>query len=183
MKTKHWIISLALAAAAGGVLLQSGKNPEPAAVETAASETLTAEPCAYQWAQHDAPDLSQTFGDLAKNFNPQAEARVSLYGEDCVYADGRSTFGAMETDFYLRIQVEDLANQEALGDWLAQGMEAALKIPREQIQGSYGFVEFWFTKSESEQIIVRVPVQRYLDEVRGKTGAELYRLFSAPTPF
>jgi len=181
MKKTNWIVSIAIAAAAtGGILLQSAKTPEPA---PAAATSTPPQTCAYQWAQHDAPELNQIFGEMAKNFAPQVETRVSLYGEDCVYADGRSTFSALETDFYLRIETEDLTNEEALGDWLAQGMEAALKIPREKIEGSYGFVEFWFAQNENEHVIVRVSIQKYLDEGRGKKGAELYRLFSAPTPF
>ena len=52
------------------------------------------------------------------------------------------------------------------------------EIPREEIQGNYGFVEFWFEKNEAEHVIVRVPIQKYMDEAQGKTGAELFRMFS-----
>ena len=47
--------------------------------------------------------------------DPAASGNASYYGEDCVYADGHSTFSAMETDFYVRIPVDDLTNEEAFG--------------------------------------------------------------------
>jgi hypothetical protein len=85
----------------------------------------------------------------------------------------------METDFHVNLPVDDLANEEALGNAMAQVLPIIVNIPREEIQGKYGFVEFWFEKNETEHVVVRVPIQKYIDEAQGKTGTELFRMFSA----
>jgi hypothetical protein len=185
-KSRNWIIALVLTATAGFFALQNGHSPElPATVLETATPAITSasEGCAYTWAYHDAPELTEKFSAHISSFNPKAESHVSLFGEDCTYADGHADFLVKETDFYVRLPVEDLTNEEALGNWMAQVMELTLKIPREEIQGSDGFVEFWFEKDKSGQIILRVPIQIYKDEARGKNGAELYRIFSNPIPF
>jgi hypothetical protein len=85
----------------------------------------------------------------------------------------------METDFYIHLPADDLTNEESFGNWMAQMMPIVTEIPREEIQGNYGFVEFWFEKNEAEHIIVRVPIQKYMTEAQEKTGTELLRMFSA----
>ena len=122
--------------------------------------------------------MTEKLDTAVKALNPDASGRAQLFGEDCVYADGHSTFGAMETDFYVRSPADDLSNEEAFGNWMAQVMPIIVEIPREEIQGNYGFVEFWFEKNEAEHVIVRVPIQQYINDVQGKTGAELFRIFS-----
>jgi len=191
MKHKRNVaIALVLSAAAGFLALQNVSAPTPDSVpQTPATvETIAAEPpatgesgpaqCAYTWGYHDAPELTEKLDTAIKEMNPTASARTQLFGEDCVYADGHSTFGAMETDFYVRSPADDLSNEEAFGNWMAQVMPIIVEIPREEIQGNYGFVEFWFEKNEAEHVIIRVPIQRYINEVQGKTGAELFRIFS-----
>jgi hypothetical protein len=81
----------------------------------------------------------------------------------------------METDFYVRSPVDNLTDEEALGNWVAQVMPIVIKIPREEIQGNYGFVEFSNTDG---QVFIRVPIQKHMNEAQGKTGTELFRLFS-----
>jgi hypothetical protein len=182
-RTGTWIIGIVLAATVGFVALQNGFAPAsdsgrqmPDITDTAASAPLEG-PCAYVWANHDAPELTQKLDAAIRAINSDASARADLYGEDCVYADGRSTFGAMETDFYVRLPADDLKNEEAFGNWMAQVLPIIVQIPREEIQGNYGFVEFWFEKNDAEHLIVRAPIQKYTSEAQGKTGAELFRLF------
>jgi hypothetical protein len=122
--------------------------------------------------------LTKKLNAAVQAINPAASARAQLFGEDCVYADKPSTFGVMETDFYVRTPADDLTNEESFGNRIAQVMPIVAEIPRGEIQGNYGFVEFWFEKSEAEHVIVRVPIQKYLDEAQGKTGAELFTMFS-----
>ena len=190
---RNWIIGIVLSATAGFVALQSVAAPShdditpppiTSTVKFSAAETETITPayegCAYVWAYHDAPELTEKLDVAVRAMNEQASARASLFGEDCIFANGHSVFGAMETDFYVHLPVEDLTAEEALGDWMAQVMPIITQIPREQIQGSYGFVEFWFEKNEAENIILRVPIQRYLDEAQDKTGADLFRMFENP---
>ena len=195
MKHKRtWIIGIVLSATAGFLALQNAAapthddaTPDPVITKTAetprtGSETLTPtyEGCAYVWAYHDAPELTEKLDAAVGALNEQAGAHASLFGEDCIYADGQSTFGAMETDFYVRLPVDDLTAEAAFGNWMAQVLPIITQIPREQIQGNYGFVEFWFEKNEAEQIILRVPIQRYLDEAQDKTGADLFLMFENP---
>jgi hypothetical protein len=191
MKSKiNWLIPFVLTAAAGVVVLQNSLAPAPpnAATETAVdinapSIIFTDTPapqgsCAYTWAYHDAPELTGKFSGFVTELVPNATARASTYGEDCVYADGHADFHVMETDFYAQLPVKDLSDEAALGNWTAQIMQIVVKIPRAEIQGNYGFVEFRFEKNEAERVILRVPVQKYKDEAQGKSGVELYQLFS-----
>jgi hypothetical protein len=188
---KNWLIPLVVTIAAGAALLQNrlAAAPAPAGVEpvtVAASEVVTAEPpttsaypgCAYIWATHDAPELTEKFSSQVTAIAPNAKAHASLYGEDCVYADGHADFSVMETDFHVRLPVIDLANEESHGNWMAQVMQVVVNIPRGEVRGNYGFVEFWFEKGESEHIIARVPIQKYINEAQGKSGVELFKMFS-----
>lgn len=190
---RNWIIAIILSAAAGFVALQNAAAPThdgltppvitiTAKISPSETETITPayEGCAYTWAYHDAPELTEKLDAAVGALNEQASARASLFGEDCIYADGHSTFGGMETDFYVRLPVDDLTAEAAFGNWMAQVLPIITQIPRGQIQGNYGFVEFWFEKNEAEHIILRVPIQRYLDEGRDKTGTDLFRMFYDP---
>jgi len=182
-RKRNWVIGVILTAATGFITLQNGiapavdsVTPTPDITETATSAPVDV-PCAYVWAHHDAPELTQKIDETIRAINPTASARAGLFGEDYICADGRSTFGAMETDFYVRLPTDDLTNEEALGNWMSQILPIVAEIPREEISGNYGFVEFSFEKNEAEHVIVRVPIQKYIDEAQGKTGAELFRMF------
>ncbi len=170
-------------------LISAPPQPTPSAVTapmtiSAATDIPTAAEavgqCGYMWATHNADELSAMIDEEIRAIDPAASGNASYYGEDCVYADGHSTFSAMETDFYVRIPVDDLTNEEAFGEWISQVMKIVIAFPREQIQGNYGFVEFWFEKSEGEHVIVRVPIQEYMDGTHGITGAALFRMFYSP---
>ena len=190
---KRFIPYLILAALVGGGLFaqnqfgpQPGHPPTPSQTSQTATDTPTAtstagtssfEPCGYMWAYHNSDELSALILSRITAIEPAATGYVSFYGEDCVYADGHSTFGVMETDFYIHKPVDDLTNEEAFGNWMVQVLQLVIRIPREKIQGNYGFVEFWFEKSGSDHVIVRVPVQQYLDGAQEITGAALFRLF------
>ena len=140
--------------------------------------TPTYEGCGYQWAYKDLPEINEPFDEAIKIINPDAKAWATAFGEDCVYADGHTTFSAMETDFYVHLTVADLTDFESFGNWMVQVMNIVEGLPRDLIAGpNPGFVEFWFIKSDTEQIHMRVPNQRYRDEATGKSGEELFRLF------
>jgi hypothetical protein len=181
-RTGKWIIGIVLTATVGFVAVQNRITPvENSVTQTPGiNEAVTSipeSPCAYVWAYHDAPELTKEIDVAIRDINPAASARAELYGEDCVYADGHSTFGATETDFHVRLPTDDLTNNEAFGDWMAQVMPIVAEIPREEIQGNYGFVEFWFEKNDTEHLIVHVPIQQYVEKSQGKTGAELFQIF------
>ncbi len=185
-RNRTLIIGILLTATAGFIALQNGftSNPEnetqtPSVTFTdAPTVTPTYEPCGYMWAYHDDIKLKEKIDASVKSLDPNSKAKVSLYGEDCVFSDGHSTFSVMETDIYVYQPVDNLTFEEALGNWISQVMQVIVQIPRDDIQGNYGFVEFWFEKSEVEHVIVRVPIQKYINEAQGKSGAELFQLFS-----
>lgn len=194
---RNLIVGIVLTAATAAAVLTTVSAPgnETPAEENSSSAPVTesapatADPaesappgsCAYQWAYQNAPELSASFDAALKALNPKAEGRVEYFGENCIHADGTTTFLAMETDFYVRRQVDDLTQEEEFGNWVAQVMQYVSQLPREELQGPhYGFVEFRFEKNENEHITFRVPIQQYLDEAQGKTGAELLQMFHPP---
>ncbi|NOH02557.1 MAG: hypothetical protein HND47_11680 [Chloroflexi bacterium] len=195
-RSAKWAVGILLTATATFVALQNVSAPPDEATETAPpvtvtegvtippTETETATPsssipnCAYTWAYHDAPGLTEMLDAAVKELNADAGAHATQFGEDCIAADGSAAFGVMQTDFYVRLPVEDLTNEEAFGVWISEVMQVVTQIPREQIPGpNYGFVEFLFEKNENERLVLRVPIQQYLTEAQGRTGAELFRMF------
>lgn len=191
-RSAKWAAGVLLTAAAALVALQNVSAPPDEAAGTAPTITVTVTTpptetetpqssvpnCAYTWAYHDAPELTGMFDAAVKELNADAGAHATQFGEDCIAADGSSVFGVMQTDFYVRLPVNDLTNEEAFGVWISEVMQVVTQIPREQIPGpNYGFVEFLFERSENERLIVRVPIQQYLTEAQGRTGAELFRMF------
>lgn len=181
-RKRNWVIGLVLATATAITVLTTVSAPDAEPPVTQSSEITEAPSssqgnCGYQWAYHDAPELTQSFDGAVKALDSKASGRVEFYGEDCVYTDGTSTFSAMETDFHVRLQVEDLDKEEDFGNWVAQVMEIVIQIPREELSGNYGFVEFWFEKNETEHIVFRVPIQQYINEAQGRSGAELFKMY------
>ncbi len=191
---RNWIIGIALSLTGAFIALQTVSAPEqeafPSSTEIASStETPATESdsppsqpqgCAYSWAYRDAPDLTRMLNAQIKALNPNASATATQFGEDCHRTDGGVTFGVMQTDFKVRLLVNDLTKEEEFGNWVAQVLNVVTGIPRKEIPGpNYGFVEFWFEKNESEHITFRVQIQEYLNNAQGKSGAELFQMFNA----
>ena len=132
--------------------------------------------CGYQWAYEDLPELSKQLQEEIMTLNLGATAWATAFGEDCVYADGHADFSAMETDFYVQLPVTDLEDFESFGNWMTQVMQVVEGLPRDLLAGPQaGFVEFKFTKSDTEFLFLRVPIQQF--RAGGKTGEELFRMF------
>src|SRR5215216_5740444 len=91
------------------------------------------EDCAYQWGYQAMPDVSSDFLQSIRALQPQAQANVFAFGENCVSSNGSTTFIAMETDFDVTLQVEDLSNAALLGDWIVQVMQVIETVPADQI--------------------------------------------------
>jgi hypothetical protein len=170
---RNWLIAIAITTGATLIGLQTINAPTQITEITAPASGT----CYYVWATKDAPDLTTKLDANIKVLNETAIASVTYYGEDCIYQDGTSTFGAMETDFKIRLPVDDLTKHEEFGNWISQTMQVVTQIPREEIQGNWGYVEFRFEKSESENIVLRVPIQFYVEEIKDKTGLELFNYF------
>ncbi len=188
---RNWAIGIILSVTGAFVALQNVTAPTRTieTPEVIATISATAKPsptvsadgyggCGYQWAYQDDPELTAKLDEAVRQLDPTAKANAQQFGEDCVYADGNSTFSVMETDFYVHRPIENLTDNEAFGNWMAQVMTLVTQFPREELQGNnYGFVEFWFNKSETEHLVVRVPIQKYLDDGQEKTGNEFLQLF------
>ncbi len=196
-RIRNWVVAvLAVSAAAGVFALQNRPAPLPVIdvtssleigpVEFDVTETPTNTPayegCAFIWAYHDAPELTEKINDAVLAINPDARANVRLFGEDCVYADGHSTFSTMTSDFYIHVPVTDLSAEADFGNFMWQVLEIVNAVPDDEIPGSVGLVEFSFIKNEAEQIILRVERRDYLNDAVGISGAELFRRFYTPIP-
>jgi hypothetical protein len=184
---RNWIIGIALSTTAAFVALQNVNAPSQETtipIDAPIPFTRTVPPtlgsCYFNWAYQDEPELTENVDSAIKELNPDSSATVTLFGEDCIYADGSSTFSVMETDFTVRLPVDDLTKHEEFGNWMKEVMQIVTEIPRAEIQGNYGFVEFRFEKSEVEQITFRVSIQAYLNEAMDKTGEELFNLYYNP---
>jgi hypothetical protein len=189
-KKRNLVVAVIVTAAAGLLAVQNAlapPNDDPSnavgsEVNDPDSGTVTPayEGCAFISASHEAPELTEKVDAAVRALNPEASASAILFGEDCVYGDGHSTFSTMETDFDVRLPVQDLTDYEFFGVWMKQVLDAILQIPREDIKGNDGLVNFWFIMSQREQVIVHVPIQQYRTEAPGNTGQDLFFMFFEP---
>lgn len=194
---KNWLILLIIPAVAGYLAIQNNLSREnettsPLALEvtdTVPSEPLTElstftptyEGCAFMWAYQDLPELGAKLDASVRALNEDASASAYAFGEDCVYADGHKTFSAKETDFNIDLKVADLMDEEFLGNWIYKVMPIVLQIPPEELSGPQpGFVEFRFVKSDTEQIVLRVPLRDYPLVASDKSGGQLFRWYHIP---
>ena len=138
------------------------------------------EGCGYQWAYQDLPELSAKFQQMIQSLKPEATASAYAFGEDCVHSDGTKTFLAMETDFNITLQVNDLANEADLGEWIVKVMQVILNIPKEEIMGPRpGRVSITFQSGSGQK-----PVNFYVDQYQalppGLSNAEIYQALQIP---
>ena len=74
--------------------------------------------------------------------------------------------------------MDDLSDFKSFGNWIAQVVKIIDALPAEKIVGpQIGFVEFKFSKSESDFLIVRVPLRDFSEKTAGLSGAELFNVF------
>jgi hypothetical protein len=181
-KYRNWIIGFVLTATAGAIALQNGLTQPEVDVPITSAPIITStpnnEPCAYMWDYKNVPELTVKVEASVKMIDAEAKVRAQAYGENCGHTDGNVIFSAMETDVYIRITVKDLTDEEAFGNWMEQVLPLIVQIPENEFPGGYGFVEFWFEINDAEHVIVRVPIQEYLNTGQGKTGKELLQMFS-----
>ena len=184
---KRTIGILAILAAAGAsffALAQGALTPKTApAIPDTPSPIAAApsQPCAYTWAYENLPDITAELQAAIQKILPEAEARATAFGEDCVAQDGSATFGTMETDFYFIISVGDLADNETLGTLIEQALSVTDDFASPRVPGPQaGFVEFTF-RTGTEQRVVRVPIPlgKRLRE-QGLRGAELLKAIETP---
>jgi len=136
--------------------------------------------CGYQWAYKDLPELSADFQKSIQALQPEAQASAFAFGEDCIYADGTSTFLAMETDFNITVQANDLSNEAELGEWIVKVMQVVENIPKESIVGPRpGRVSIRF-QAGNDQKFVNFYIDQYLALRPGLSNAEIYQALQTP---
>ena len=184
------LLSLALSACALSNIAIPGTSVQTQTVEPASTTPLTpptetpeitptSGACAYIWASHDLPDLSQKIAASLQALDPSLTGSAFAYGEDCVYGDGHSTFSAMETDFRVKVAVDNLADEEALGNRVAQVMDIITQLPADELSGPQpGRVQFEFSKSATESLFLNVSIAKYKSQAAGLSGAEIFQLFN-----
>ena len=110
--------------------------------------------CGYQWAYKDLPELSSSFHQSIQVLQPEAQASAFAFGENCVHADGSADFLAMETDFNVTLQVNDLSIASDLSEWIVKDMRVIEDIPPDQIVGPRpGRVSLRFQSNDNEQFV------------------------------
>jgi hypothetical protein len=186
-KTGNWLLALLVTAVAGAVVFQNraarpvdlapAVTPVAGVIEPG-SPTPVYEGCGFMWAYHEDTDMTAKVDAAIKALDSTASATATLFGEDCVYADGHATFSVMETDFHVRSFFDAFNNEEVFGNWMKQVMDVIVQIPREQVQGLMdGFVQFVSVKGDEQTPVIQVPIKKYRDEAQGKTGEELFQFF------
>ncbi len=145
--------------------------------------TATAnEPCAFVWAYQDLPEISTNFDKAIKELQPGAKGSAKAYGENCVYADGRADFSAMETDFWVTIHAKDLKNETELGDWIIKVMKVVDTFPPSVVPGpNRGLVNFDFVLGDESLKVSSVSIDKYHTIPPNTSPAEIFRMFK-PAP-
>lgn len=178
---KRFILALGL------LLLNACTLPlTPVAPSVPATVTATPFPsssygdCGYQWAQQALPELSAEFQQSIQGFQPDAQASAFAFGENCVHADGTANFIAMETDFNVTLQVNDLSNEAELGEWIVKVMQVIENIPEEKVVGPQpGRMSIAF-QTGSEQKYINFYINQYQALPAGLNNAEIYQALQAP---
>ena len=157
-------------------LVTSTDTPTPFVTDTP-DMTPTFEACAFVWASQDLPDVSAKINDMLQAVDKNITASAYAYGENCVYADGRSTFSAMETDYRIKVEVKDIKDEKALGNLIAEVMGVIIKIPLSDVAGpNPGRAEFSFRHGK-DQTNLNVQINQYIHDAVDLQGAELFRFF------
>lgn len=129
------------------------------------------------WANEPLPELSDGLNQALKDYPLQAEGYAQAYGENCVTNDEDVVrFLPMETDFYLTLQVEELEDEQALGELLEQVMEVLMEFPTDATPGPQsGYVSITFEAPEDSLRLwaLRAEIETALET--GLRGKELLK--------
>ena len=122
--------------------------------------------CAFVWANEPLPELSDDFNQALQNTLKDAEGYAQAYGENCITDKGEVIrFLAMETDYYITLQVENLDEKQILGELIEKVMEVMAEFPTDETPGPQsGYIgitfkaprdeiRLWFTQTEAQTAI------------------------------
>ena len=123
-----------------------GQNPDTPLQISADSE------CGFVWASEQLADLSNKFDEKLKDIQPQANGYAEAYGENCIDSQGNNVrFLAMETDFYVSLEVNELEDQQVLGELTGQVLDVIAEFPTDETPGPQsGYVGITFVTHGNE---------------------------------
>lgn len=88
-------------------------------------------------------------------------------------------FAAMETDFNVTLQVNDITDESELGEWVVNVMQIIDAIPADQIMGPRpGRVSLSFQSNE-QQDVLNFYIDQYHNLQPGLSNAEIYQTLKA----
>jgi len=152
----------------------SGTAPTEETMEPA--QDSTSGECAFMWANEPLPVLSDELDQALDDAPLTAEGYAQAYGENCVTIEGIvARFLAMETDFYITVQVEDLENKQALGELIEQIMGVLAGFPTDETPGpqpGYVGITFESSKNSLNLWVKRTDIESALEN--GLRGQELF---------
>jgi hypothetical protein len=162
------------------LLLLTRTAQSPSESPALATDTPTVEEpvqqsqCVYTWAYESLPEISAEYQAAVQPLLSGIEARATAFGEACGAQDGSSSFGAMETDFYLRVPVPDLNDNDTLGNFIEEVLSITDGFAPPLVPGAMeGFVEFTFLNGTDQRIVrVQISLGKQL-RGQGLHGAEL----------
>ena len=151
-------------------------NTAPASETVEPAQDYGSAECAFMWANEPLPELSNEFNQTLQGVLPEAEGYAQAYGENCVTNQGNVVrFLAMETDFYITIQVENLEDRPALGKSIEQVMGILANFPTEETPGPQpGYIGITFeTPNDSLRLwAMRTEAESALEN--GLQGSDLF---------
>lgn len=138
------------------------------------------EQCGWQWANQALPELSASFLQSLQALQPEAQGHAFAFGENCMLSDGSiGYFAAMETDFNVTLQVNDITDESELGEWVVNVMQIIDAIPADQIMGPRpGRVSLSFQSNE-QQDVLNFYIDQYHNLQPGLSNAEIYQTLKA----
>ncbi len=140
--------------------------------------------CAYVWSSRSLPDVTSQLNQAFRTSGlAEAEAEATAYGEDCFDSETNQVvqFLAMQTDFFVRVQVDRIDDPQALGEWVEKIMRVLKDFSPGQVPGpNPGYVgmtftagsetaNLWFRRSDADQLLQQ-----------GLRGSSLYDALQKP---
>lgn len=131
--------------------------------------------CAFMWANDQLPELSEKFNQALQD-TLDAKGYAQAYGENCVSNEGEVVrFLAMETGFYITLQVDNLEDKQILGKRVEKIMQVLGKFPTDEIPGlqpGYVGITFETAGNNLKLWVMRTEIETALES--GLRGTELF---------